>query len=105
MLENREEAGELLAAKLKHYSGSEAIVLAIPKGGIPVGYSLAKNLNLPMDVILTKKIGYPEHPEFAVGAVSLESFFIDKEQEIPEDYIQSEVKRIRDVLWQKYHLY
>jgi len=68
---NREEAGRQLAAKLLHYrDAADCIILALPRGGVAVGFQLSIALHLPLDVFLTRKIGSPENPEYALGAVS-----------------------------------
>ncbi len=74
MWQDRIEAGQKLAQKLKEVLGeektpSQGLVLAIPRGGVVVGQQIAKTLNYPLDVIITKKIGAPGNPELAVGAV------------------------------------
>ncbi len=69
---NREEAGKLLAEKLESYKDKDALVLAIPRGGVVTGYEVSKALNLPLDIIVTRKIGYPGNEEYAVGAVDHE---------------------------------
>ena len=71
IFENRKEAGMMLAEKLKQYKGANAVVLAIPRGGIPIGYEIAMDLSLPLDIILSKKIGHPQNPEFAIGRFHL----------------------------------
>jgi putative phosphoribosyl transferase len=67
---DREEAGRLLAAKLSFLSGSEAVVLALPRGGVPVGFAVAGQLCLPLDVFIVRKIGVPGHEELAMGAIA-----------------------------------
>jgi len=68
---NREEAGRHLAAKLLHYrDAQDAVILALPRGGVAVGFQLSIALHLPLDVFITRKIGAPENPEYALGAVS-----------------------------------
>ncbi len=67
---NRVDAGKRLASSLKDFSGKKGIVLAIPRGGVVVGYEIAKVLNLPLDVIIPRKIGAPDNPELAIGAVA-----------------------------------
>lgn len=73
MFENREEAGKLLAERLKNLGiknfGNSLLVLAIPRGGVIIGKEIASVLNCPLDVIITKKIPAPENPELAIGAV------------------------------------
>jgi predicted phosphoribosyltransferase len=68
---NRTEAGQLLAARLLDYGGrSDVIVLALPRGGVPVGYEVAKALSAPLDVFIVRKLGVPGHEELAMGAVA-----------------------------------
>ncbi|MCF4968033.1 phosphoribosyltransferase [Nostoc sp. CMAA1605] len=69
---DRTEAGKLLAAKLTAYTHhDDVLVLALPRGGVPVGYEVAKQLNAPLDICLVRKLGVPEHRELAMGAISL----------------------------------
>lgn len=71
LFRNREEAGELLATALKKYRNDpHAIILALPRGGVAVGYQLSLALHLPLDVLISRKIGAPDNPEYAMGAVS-----------------------------------
>lgn len=68
---NRLHAGRQLAAALSAYAGNpDAIVLALPRGGVPVGFAVAKALRLALDVLLVRKLGLPAHPEFAMGAIA-----------------------------------
>ncbi|MEL6581028.1 MAG: phosphoribosyltransferase family protein [Cyanobacteria bacterium J06621_12] len=68
---NRHDAGQKLAQQLTAYTNnSNAIVLALPRGGVPVAYEVAKKLNLPLDVCLVRKISLPNHPETAMGAIA-----------------------------------
>lgn len=68
--ENREHAGKILAEKLYKYRGLEPVVLALPRGGVPIAHEIAMKLHAPLDIILVKKIGAPGHEEFAIGAVA-----------------------------------
>jgi predicted phosphoribosyltransferase len=68
---NRTEAGRLLAEKLSAYAGdANAIVLALPRGGLPVGYEVAEALGIPLDVFLVRKLGTPGGEELAMGAIA-----------------------------------
>ena len=68
---NRTHAGRLLAEKLDEYANrSDVIVLALPRGGVPVAYEVAHTLNAPLDVFLVRKLGVPGHEEFAMGAIA-----------------------------------
>ena len=105
ILKDRKEAGLLLSEKLEKYQDTETLILAVPRGGVPIGYEIAKNLNLPLDIILSKKIGHPLNKEFAIGAVSLDSTIIDPYPDISNAYIDAEIKHIRELLQEKYALY
>lgn len=105
MIRNRAEAAEMLADRLAAYTGEAGVVLAIPRGGVPVAAPIAKKLGMPLEVVLTKKIGHPSNPEFAIGAVSLDSVIVDERAEVPQQYIEQEVPRIREKLRQKYKLF
>ena len=67
---DRAEAGRRLAKALKHYEGSKAVVLALPRGGAPVAAVIAIALHAPLDLILVRKIGVPFQPELAMGAIA-----------------------------------
>ncbi len=68
--QDREEAGKRLASLLMAYRDEDTIVLALPRGGLPVGYIVAHELGAPLDVIVVRKIGAPMQPEFAIGALA-----------------------------------
>ena len=104
-MRNRKEAALLLAERLDSYKGEQGVVLAIPRGGVPVAAPIAKRLGMPLEVILSKKIGHPANPEFAIGSVSLGSVTVDERAEVPVEYVEEEVKRIRENLRQKYSLF
>ncbi len=68
---NRAEAGQWLATKLKRYANREdVLVLALPRGGVPVGYAVAQRLKAPLDVMVVRKLGVPGHEELAMGALA-----------------------------------
>jgi putative phosphoribosyl transferase len=102
MFKDRLEAGFLLAAKLKKYKNDAGIVLAVPRGGVPVAYAVASELGFPMEVVLTKKIGHPTNKEYAIGAASLTDYFIVPHQNVSEEYIQEELKKVRSRLKEMY---
>ncbi len=66
----RFEAGRMLAARLSEFARSNAIVLALPRGGVPVAFEIASHLHLPLDVFLVRKLGVPGQPELALGAIA-----------------------------------
>lgn len=68
---DRRQAGVALAARLDHLSGrGDLVVLALPRGGVPVGYEVARALSAPLDVFMVRKLGLPGHPELAMGAIA-----------------------------------
>lgn len=68
---DRAEAGRLLAERLTAYRRDPAgLILALPRGGVPVGYEISQALGLPLDVFITRKLGAPGNPEFAIGALA-----------------------------------
>ena len=68
---DRTDAGQLLAARLTRYANrSDVLVLALPRGGVPVAYEVAKQLQAPLDVFLVRKLGVPGHEELAMGAIA-----------------------------------
>lgn len=110
MFQDREDAARRLAGRLKGYAGrKDAVVAAIPRGGVVVGAVLAKALRLPLEVILTKKIGHPSQPEFAIGVVNLAHEVIDEDvvarERIPREYIRGEIARLRELLRRRYEEY
>lgn len=106
IFKDRNEAAQLLATKLAKYKNNEGVVLAIPRGGVPLGFIIAKALNLPLEIILSKKIGHPYHKEYAIGAATLKGRILsDAAANIPPAYIEEETKRIRDLLQKRYTEY
>ena len=98
MFSDRKEAGEILAEKLEKLRLENPVVLAIPRGGVVVGYEVARKLKAPLDVIVPRKLGAPGNPELAIGAVAedgtiiLDSSLIDY-LEVDEEYIKKEKER------------
>jgi len=100
MFVDRSDAGRQLAAKLLHLKEEKPVVLALPRGGVPVGFEIAKALEAPLDLVLVRKIGTPWQPELALGAVTDgddPELFIDRrltaEWAISDYYISSEAMR------------
>lgn len=67
---DRQDAGQQLAEALDRYKNNDAVVLALPRGGIVLGAEVATRLKIPLGVVLVRKIGHPQNPEFALGAVA-----------------------------------
>jgi putative phosphoribosyl transferase len=109
IFQNREEAAKLLAAKLIEYKEDHPLVLAIPRGAVPMAQRIAEVLEGDLDVVLVHKLGAPEQPEFAIGALDenghihlasyIESF------DIPYEYIDQEKAAQLAVLKERANLY
>ncbi len=97
---NRYDAALKLIPLLYKYKNSDCVVLAIPRGGVPIGYYIAKKFHFQMDLLLTKKIGHPLNSEVAIGAVSLEDEIVESYPYIPQEYINKEIIEIRTELKQ-----
>ena len=88
---NRQDAGRQLAARLTDYADrSDVIVLALPRGGVPVAAEVAARLKAPLDVFLVRKLGVPGHPELAMGAIAAGGV-----QVLSEDLIATSASRPR----------
>ena len=101
---DRRAAGNALANALEHLKGSPTVVLGIPRGGIPVAAEIARILGIPLDILLSKKIGHPTNPEFAVGAVTAQDSVIDADQHLDPSWVVAETEQIRAGLREKRRL-
>lgn len=108
---NRHEAGIKLAEKLTEYKNNkDAVVLAIPRGGVEVGYEIAKSLNVKLDVIVTKKIGLPDDEEFAIGSVGPDKKVMLNEEAIKiyhvsEEYLKQKAREMGKEIERRYRAY
>jgi putative phosphoribosyl transferase len=69
ILRDRREAGERLAERLLPYRDQDPVVMALPRGGVPVAFAIAQRLGVPLDVLIVRKIGAPDNPEYGLGAL------------------------------------
>jgi predicted phosphoribosyltransferase len=108
---DRCEAGQQLALKLKAYTANpNVVVLALPRGGVPVAYEVAQALRLPLDVLLVRKLGVPGQRELAMGAIASGGVRVLNEEvvrylDIPAEAIAEETQRERDELERRERLY
>ena len=98
MFRDRLDAGRQLAVKLIQYKNEPGVILAIPRGGVPVAFELAKEFKMPLELVLTKKIGHPGNKEYAIGAASLYDYFIVPHENVTAKYIEEELVNIRSRL-------
>ncbi|MEK6480630.1 phosphoribosyltransferase family protein [Catalinimonas sp. 4WD22] len=103
---DRRDAAERLMKELHQYQDvKHGVVLALPRGGVPIGKFIADQLHWPLDVAIVKKIKHPFYPEFALGAVSTSGYIINRHGDVAEEYIQQEIRRLEKVIKEKYLLY
>lgn len=107
MFKDRKEAGQLLAKELsENKENKEVLVLAIPRGGVVVGYEIAKQLSVDLDIIMIKKIGFPGNPELALGAVSLKGYYLNRDlaKDVGKRYLKEQIKIKQKEVKEKYDL-
>jgi putative phosphoribosyl transferase len=106
---NRDEAARRLAERLTRYRGQNPLILAIPRGAVPMGRILAEALDGELDVALVRKLGAPGNPEFAIGSVAENGEIVVREwarkSGISEDYIEREARRQLATLVERRKLY
>lgn len=108
---DRREAGQHLAAKLTAYANQpDALVLALPRGGVPVAFEIATALNIPLDVFLVRKLGVPGHEELAFGAIATGGVLVLNNEvlqmlPLPERVIRAVVAREQRELSRREQLY
>lgn len=99
MFLDRHDAAIQLIPRLAHLAKEDVVVLAIPRGAVPMARVIAEHYSWPLSVVLVKKIGHPFNPEYAIGAASLESVIIEPgNEDVTQEHISREVDRIRNVL-------
>lgn len=101
---NREHAAQQLLPYLEAYADSDSLILAVPQGGVPIAVYLGEHLRLRVEPFLVKKIGHPQHPELAIGAVTLEDHCISN-SDVPLAYVNQQVSEIRAELRRRHQLF
>lgn len=96
---DRTDAGIRLANALEKYQGEDLIIYALPRGGVPLGVEIAKRLNAPLDLLITKKIGHPRNPEYAIGAITEDGDPVCNQDEVEwvdRQWLEEETARMRN---------
>ena len=95
MFKNRKDAGIKLAQQLEKYKDKDTIVLAIPRGGVEVGYEVAKFLNCKFDILIVRKLGFPNNPEAGFGAITEDktTYLIPY---IEQELSQNEIDKVKE---------
>lgn len=108
---DRSDAGRALAAALRHYANhTDVLVLALPRGGVPVAYEVARELGAPLDIFLVRKLGVPGHEEYAMGAIAeggsiVLSRDVIQQLGIPPRAVESVIQQERAELERRARLY
>lgn len=95
---DRKDAGRQLAQRLLSYANTDAVIYALPRGGVVTGIEVAKALHVPLDLIIPRKIGHPNNPEYAIGAVTENGHLITNPAEIAsvdKQWLHAEIERQR----------
>lgn len=105
---NRVDGGRKLADLLKKFKGKDVVIYALPRGGVVTAYEIAKEIQAPLDLIITRKIGHPYQPEYAIGAVAENGHSVfNKEEvaEIDENYLTSEAEKQKEEAKRRREIY
>ena len=112
LFRDRVEAGRILAERLLTLHPAQPIVLALPRGGVPVGFEVAKALQAPLDVVIVRKIGAPDQPELAVGAVvdgGRPELFVNegirRDLDLSDEWLQQAMQRQLSEIERRHALY
>lgn len=105
---DRKEAGRLLAEKLTADSAEDIVVVALPRGGVPLGIEIAKHLQAPLDLVITRKIGSPQNPEYAIGSLAENSEPLLNRREtryLNKDWLEAAISKARNEIIRRQTLY
>jgi putative phosphoribosyl transferase len=107
---DRVDAGKRLAAALADFRNRNGVVLAIPRGGVVIGYQIADELNLPLDVIIPHKLGAPDNPELAIGAITEDGTAVLDDNaisymDVSDEYIREESERQKKEIERRLKVY
>jgi len=108
LFKDRQEAGKKLARILEDFKNQNAIVLALPRGGVVVGAEIARALNLPLDIVVTRKIGAPKGEEYAIGAIDIDGDGVWSEEEIKninKEWLSKEIEKEKQEAKRRMGLY
>ncbi len=107
MFQDRKQAGRFLALKLQQYKHKKnVLILGIPRGGVEVAAEMSRELQLPLDIIVVKKIGFPGNEELAIGATGLQEYILNEDltARVPASYLQEQIKQKQREVKERYIL-
>ncbi|MGC9605284.1 MAG: phosphoribosyltransferase family protein [Minisyncoccia bacterium] len=105
---NRADAGQRLAKLLEPYLSPKTVIYGLPRGGVIVAAEAAKHLKAPLELAITRKIGHPLHPEYAIGAVAEDGTFVGQGTElktVDRDWLEREIERQTEEIKRRKELY
>jgi putative phosphoribosyl transferase len=102
IFQDRHDAAMRLIPILEKYKKERGVIMAVPRGGVPIGYLIAKSFHMPLELLMTKKIGHPLSEELAIGSVSLENYILDYRHQVSASYLEKEINRIRQSLHDRF---
>ena len=109
IFQDRYDAGRRLAEALEQYRDEDPIILGLPRGGVVVGYEIARALDAPLDVLVVRKLGAPGTEEFAIGAMAAGATLLSRELVtglgIPQDYLARVIAREADEMARRERVY
>jgi len=108
IFKDRKDAGIRLAEKLKKYQDEETVIFALPRGGVVLGVEIANKLASPLDLIITKKIGHPINPEYAIAAVAEEGepeCNLAEVSHVDPIWFENEVRRVQNEIKRRREMY
>lgn len=108
LFKDRQEAGQKLAKILEDFKGKDAIVLALPRGGVVVGAEIAKTLDLPLDILVVRKIGSPKSEEYAIGAIDIDGDGVWNEEELKrvnKEWLAQKIQKEKEEANRRLNLY
>jgi putative phosphoribosyl transferase len=107
MFQDRVDAGEKLVPGLRKFQSEECVVMAIPRGGVVLGEVIAKELHCPLGLVLVRKIGHPNNPEYAVCAVSESGMKCSEEEKsgLEDDWLKGKVEEERQEIKRRKEMY
>ena len=102
---NREHAGYLLYEKLRDENAKADVVVALPRGGIPVGAMIARKMKLPLKLAFIRKIGHPVNPEYAIGAISETDLILKDATHYGTGYLKKEIIKERERISEMHRIF
>lgn len=106
---DRLDAGRKLASKLKLYSNHpDVVILALPRGGVVIGFEIAQSLKAPLDIVVTRKIGHPQNSEFAIGAITEDGELIGNREmlaSVDQQWLTDEIEKQKTEAHRRRNLY